>query len=169
MPSAQDANPTSLVPFEHDTTPTTLPPPYTGPTPAEEDVNAGDEEYNPQPPTSIQINASTSIRGSNNFVMSTPYDAVHITTTIMTALQKQNPQVATANFHVRIDRSVNIVGDRNLLGPFGLRPRQPVAANATTAPRVTAAVARKRKPEEQCDGTPEAKKATARATSCPPS
>jgi len=168
MSSTQGANPTSLVPVEQDTSPTTLPPPYTGPTPAEEDLDAGDEEYNQQPPASIYINCSTIIRGSQNVVTKTPWDTIQLAATVMAVLRDTNSQITANNTQVRIDRGVNIVGERNLVGAFGLRPRQPpVAANTTTAPRVAAP--RKRKAEEQSDGTPEAKKASARAMSCPPS
>jgi hypothetical protein len=166
--SAQGVNPASHLPFEQDNTPTTLPPPppYTDPTPAEEDLDEGDEEYNPQPPpTSIYINASIGIQGSNNLVTTMPLDTVHLVATVMAGLRQRNPQVAASNLHVQIQRVMNIVGDRNVVGPFGVRPRQ--QPNAATAARVTAA--RKRKAEEQSDGTPEAKRASARAKSCPPS
>jgi hypothetical protein len=169
MSSAQDANPTSLVPFEQDNTPTTLPPPYTSPTSGEEDGDADDEDYIPQPPTSVHINASTTIRGSYNVVTSMPYESIHLTAAVMAGLQQHTGQAGATNYLVRIDRSVNIVGDRNVVGPWGLRPRQPVAANAAMAARVAAAAAvRKRKAEEENDSAPEAKRASARAKSCPP-
>jgi hypothetical protein len=165
MSSAQDVNPASHLPIEQDNTPTTLPPPYTEPTPAEEDRDEGDEEYNSQPPTSIYINASIAIQGSNNLVTTMPFDTVHLVGTVMAPFRQHNPQVAAKNLHVQISRVIHIVGDRNVVGPFGARPRQ--QPNAGTAARVTAA--RKRKAEEQSDGTPEAKRASVRAKSCPPS
>ena len=184
MSSAQGANPTSLVPFEQDATPTTLPPPYTGPTRAEEDADVGDEEYDDQqPPPLVHINASTTIQGSNNIIPSVPLETAHILATVMATLRRYNPQVVTGNVQVRIDRGVNIVGDRNVVGVVGIRPRQPVAANYPMAARVAAtatatatatttaaaaAAARKRKPEEQSDGAPEAKRISRRASSCPP-
>ena len=86
MSSAQGANPTSLVPFEQDATPTTLPPPYTGPTRAEEDADEGDEEYDQPPRPSIHINASTTIQGSNNIIPSMPLETAHILATVMATL-----------------------------------------------------------------------------------
>jgi hypothetical protein len=164
MSSAQGVNPASHPPIEQDNTPTTLPPPpYTDSTPAEEDLDEDDEECSPQPPTSIYINASIAIQGSNNLVTTMPLDTVHLVGTVMAGLRQRNPQVAASNLHVL--RVMNIVGDRNVVGPFGVRPRQ--QPNAGTVARVTAA--RKRKAEEQSDVMPEAKRASARAKSCPPS
>lgn len=174
MSSAQGANPTSLVPFEPDTAPTTLPPPYAsaGPTPAEEG-SLYDEDQNPQPPPSIHINNSTTIRGSHNVVASVPYETAHLLAAIMGSLRRYNPQVVAGNLQVRIDRGVNIVGDGNIVGAVGIRPRQPATANAVTparvAPAPAPAMARKRKTEEQSDGVPEAKRVSMRARSCPPS
>jgi hypothetical protein len=170
MSSDQGTNPAALVPLEQDTTPTTLPPPYTGPTPVEEDA---DEEYNPQPPTTVYVNSSTTIQGSHNLVSSTPFETVHLTAAVMSALRQYNPQITTGNLHVRIDRSVNIVGDRNAVGAPGIRPRQPAIPNsamaASVAAATAAAAARKRKAEEQSNGVPEAKRVSMRARSCPPS
>jgi len=168
MSPVQSLNPSSLVRLEEDSTPTMLPPPYTSPTPAEEDLDVDDEECNPQPSqTTIHINASTTIRGSHNLVTTTPLDTAHLAAAVISALRQHNAQVGAGNLHVRIDRGVSIVGDRNAVGALGIRARQPVAVNGAMAAKMAAA--RKRKAEEQCDSAPEAKRAVARATSCPPS
>lgn len=97
-----------------------------------------------------------------------PMDTAHLAAAVMAALRQHNPQITAGNLHVRIDSSVNIVGERNAVGAVGIRPRQQVAANAAMAAARVAA-ARKRKAEEQSDGMSEAKRVSTRARSCPPS
>ncbi|KXT19036.1 hypothetical protein AC579_8722 [Pseudocercospora musae] len=143
----QQANPTPDAP----------PPPY-----SEEDDDM-DSENEDELPVKLTLNATTSIKGSNNLVPTSPsilQDATKFSSLLLHAVNQINAAYTHANSeaaqsskmrrHLKVDLTINcgvsVVGDRNVIGNVGLRPKN----------QATDAVAgAKRKAEEEgpvCEG-----------------
>ena len=126
-------------------TPETAPPPYA---PSEADDNSeeedddDDENASSSPsPLKLTINAAHSIQGSNNLVPTTPSplaDATRFSTILLAAAQQLNNATGAASSSrkraLKVDLTINcgvtVVGDRNVVGPMGLKRREPAQAVA---------------------------------------
>lgn len=155
--------------------PETAPPPYSE---SEPDSDEEDDDDSDPAPTKLVINAANNIQGSNNLVPTSPSplaDATRFSTLLLHAVNQINSANATANQtatlsgqprqrrQLRLDLTINcgttIVGDRNVVGHVGIRPKAPTASLPSPAAAVSGA---KRKAEDdapQCEGAPVPKKA----------
>ncbi|KAF2145643.1 uncharacterized protein K452DRAFT_315841 [Aplosporella prunicola CBS 121167] len=114
------------------------------------DLDEGEEEENTEPKC-LDIDASTTIHGSQNIIAIQPVDGPRITALLVSLLQGQANTQAYAQqqprppptlptllhghkINVRIDCGVRIVGDRNVLGGPGIiRPKTNGANGSTSA------------------------------------
>ncbi|KXT02803.1 hypothetical protein AC578_5391 [Pseudocercospora eumusae] len=115
-------------------TPEAPPPPYS------EDDDDMDSENEEELPVQLTLNATTSIKGSNNLIPTSPsllQDATRFSTLLLHAVNQINAANTHANSeatessklrrHLRVDLTINcgvsVVGDRNVIGNVGLRPK----------------------------------------------
>ncbi|KAI5369288.1 hypothetical protein Slin15195_G001640 [Septoria linicola] len=137
----------------------TAPPPYSA---AEDDSDSEDEDDEPALPIKLTINAAHNIQGCNNLVPTSPSplaDATKFGTILLQAVNQINAANAAAVCNgagspkprrpLKVDLTINcgvtVVGDRNVIGNVGLKPRSPTA----TSPACSAAIAgAKRKAED---------------------
>lgn len=149
------------------------PPPYT-PSESEaeddEESDADSECDEPSPsPLRLTINAATSVQGCNNLIpLSSPSalaDSARFSALLLAAVNQINNAAAAAQPQQRrrglkVDLTINcgttVIGDRNVVGSVGLRPRQGsfgqrMATNVGTPLSPPAVVGAKRKPEDGAD------------------
>ena len=112
--------------------PEAAPPPYT---PSDSGDDSDDEqEAEPSSPVKLTINAAHSIQGSNNLVPTSPTaiaDATKFSTVLLHAVNQINNATNTSDLKsrrsVKVDLTINcgitVVGDRNVIGNVGLKPR----------------------------------------------
>lgn len=136
------------------------PPPYTS-SDSGNDSDDEEEDDEPQSPLKLTINAPHSIQGSNNLVPTSPTplaDATKFSSLLLHAVNQMN-NVANApdmkpRRNVKVELTINcgitVVGDRNVIGNVGLRPRPPPTAIAGPIGGLgsNAVVGAKRKAEE---------------------
>lgn len=165
------------------TPPETAPPPYT-PSDADSDASDDDDDDNePATPSSsplkLTINAAHSIQGNNNLVPTSPTplaDATKFSTILLAAVKQLNciADIAggsrRARRTVKVDLTINcgvtVIGDRNVVGNVGLKPKVGIPAQATAAPGAVvgcpsdgaAVVGAKRKADAELVEEPEAKR-----------
>lgn len=148
---------------QHQATHTAPPPPYSDP---DTDADSDDEEDSDEEPMKLVIDASNTIHGSNNVVPTSPAalaDASKFSAILLQTIAQLN-QAARAHDGsmrpLRVDLTVNcgvaVVGDRNVIGTFGLKPKAPTLAPnglAVDAPLAVAeaqvAAGAKRKAEDE--------------------
>ena len=126
------------------TPPEMAPPPYT---PSDTDSEPDDdEERDTSSPLKLTINAAHSIQGSNNLVPTSPTplaDATRFSTILLAAVNQINNAATEgkAKGPLRVDLTINcgitVIGDRNVVGNVGLKPKP--AAQATAGPGATLA------------------------------
>ncbi|KAK5123079.1 hypothetical protein LTR85_003275 [Meristemomyces frigidus] len=170
-----DAERTYQSPRQQPTPPETAPPPYT-PSDADSDSDDDDDdEPDTSSPLKLTINAAHSIQGNNNLVPTSPTalaDATKLSTILLAAVKQLNSAADNGGESkprraVKVDLTVNcgitVIGDRNVIGNVGLKPKSPSQAMAgpgailggQTASAVTGA---KRKAEADYVEEPEAKR-----------
>ncbi|KAK3112093.1 hypothetical protein LTR53_011988 [Teratosphaeriaceae sp. CCFEE 6253] len=142
------------------------PPPYT---PSDTDGEDADSDPEDVPaPLKLTVNAAHSVQGSNNLLPTSPTalsDATRFSTLLLAAIHQIN-NAASAKRSLKVDLTINcgvtVIGDRNVIGNVGLKPKSPsppaalVAAGpgiaATTSVRPASAVAgAKRRAEDDDD------------------
>lgn len=144
------------------------PPPYS---PSETDGASDDDDDEEDGPSSsplkLTINAAHSIQGSNNLVPTSPTplaDATKFSTILLTAIKQLNTVHELAEGYSRralkVDLAINcgitVIGDRNVVGNVGLKPKAPAQGVARPAamvasPSESAVAGAKRKGEEADD------------------
>ncbi|KAK4547384.1 hypothetical protein LTR36_001040 [Oleoguttula mirabilis] len=155
------------------TPPETAPPPYT---PSDDDSDSDDDdEPDTSSPLKLTINAAHSIQGSNNLVPTSPTplaDATKFSTILLAAVKQLNSVADNAGDGksrraVKIDLTINcgitVIGDRNVIGNVGLKPKS--SAQAMAGPgdimggqAANAVTGAKRKAEADFVEEPEAKR-----------
>jgi hypothetical protein len=136
------------------------PPPYS---PADSDLNDSDDESDDErsvsSPVKLTINAANSIHGSNNLVPTSPsplLDAARLDAVLLAAVRCINGVAGATNVKrsVKVDLTINcgttVVGDRNVIGSVGLKPKMPGQAMASSSIALTTTGA-KRKAEDVDD------------------
>jgi cytoskeletal protein RodZ len=135
-------------PAIHQAIDTAPPPPYTESTSDTDDDSDDDDE---QEPMKLVINANHTVHGSNNLVPTSPSilaDATKFSAILLSAVTQLNNAVAAANAQtgqphcLRVDLTINcgiaVVGDRNVIGNIGLKPKAPtLTPNGFTPPAAT--------------------------------
>lgn len=136
------------------------PPPYEA---ADSDDEYGDDYGDPdsQPPSPLKltINAANAIQGSNNLVPTSPTaiaDATRFSAILLQTVSHINhlAQVGIAQSPrtMKIDLTINcgltIVGDRNVVGNVGLKPKSPMMVAGPSRSVNQAVVGAKRKAED---------------------
>lgn len=137
----------------------TAPPPYSSS--ESSDDSDDDEEDESQSPLKLTINAAHSIQGCNNLVPVSPTplaDASRFSTLLLHSINQMNNAISaepsTSRRKLKVDLTINcgitIVGDRNIIGNVGLRPRPSAQVVASPAAPLAsnAVVGAKRKVEE---------------------
>ena len=134
------------------------PPPYS---PSEDEDNDSDDEEDSHPvqPLKLTINAAHSIRGTNNLVPTSPAplaDATKFSTLLLHSINQINNAQNISRRPLRVDLTINcgitVIGDRNVIGAVGLRPKGGLNVIEGAVPdlRSGAVVGAKRKAEEVC-------------------
>ncbi|KAK5132924.1 hypothetical protein LTR08_008371 [Meristemomyces frigidus] len=122
----------------------TAPPPPYSPSDADSDSDDEDDETDSSSPIKLTINAAHSIQGSNNLVPTSPTplaDATKFSTILLAAVKQLNQAGVSNNASdgkprraLKIDLTINcgitVVGDRNVIGNVGLKPKASVPAMA---------------------------------------
>ena len=121
---------------------TALPPPYTT-SDSDGDSTDGDDDDDAPPSSTVKltINAANSIQGSNNLVPTSPTplaDAMKFSTVLLQAVKQINDVVTSSDAKPRrkvkvaltINCGITIIGDRNVIGNVGLKPKSPPDAIA---------------------------------------
>lgn len=120
---------------QSDQLPDTAPPPYTAS--EENDSDSGsacsdeDDEDDDTSSVKLTINAANSIEGSNNLVPTSPSplaDATKFSALLLHAVNRINSTAGTKrqgriNVELTINCGVTVVGDRNVVGNIGLKPK----------------------------------------------
>ena len=149
---------------QHSPPPDTAPPPY-APSDSDDDSDSDNEEdSSPSSPIRLTINAAHSIQGSNNLVPTSPTplaDATKFSTILLHAVNQINnafvaPDDLKSRRSVRVDLTINcgitVIGDRNVIGNVGLKPKAPQnaidGAGAGDVMRTSVVAGAKRKAEE---------------------
>ena len=122
-------------PVVHQAIDTAPPPPYTESNSDTDDDSDDDDE---EEPMKLVINANHTVHGSNNLVPTSSSilaDATKFSTILLSAVTQLNNAVAAANAQtgqphcLRVDLTINcgiaVVGDRNVIGNIGLKPKAP--------------------------------------------
>lgn len=164
-----------------------LPPPYCEDD-SDSDHDPEDEGRNPD--IRLLINAEQVVRGSHNLV---PINGAHIlqaakiNTVLLNVINDINKSNCNPRrplkVHVNLNCGVNVVGDRNVIGNFGVAPRLPpqrpdpatttatagtttsATVGATTVATADTTTGAKRKADNDADENPTAKRVTTRAPS----
>ena len=136
------------------------PPPYT-PSDDDEDMDSDTDSDADAPscPLKLTINAAHSIRGSNNLVPTSPAplaDATKFSTLLLHSINQINNAQVKSRRALRVDLTINcgitVIGDRNVIGPVGLKPKGGTSTNviegAVPALRANTVVGAKRKADE---------------------
>ncbi len=129
-----------MAPQQRPTPPDTAPPPYK---PSDSGDDSDDDNSDNDTPSSqplkLTINAAHSIQGSNNLVPTSPTpiaDATKFSTLLLHAVHQINRATAgsTTKRPINIDLTINcgitVIGDRNVVGHVGLKPKSPAEAIA---------------------------------------
>lgn len=134
------------------------PPPYSPSDDGDENgSDSEDDEEAPPCPLKLTINAAHSIRGTNNLVPTSPAplaDATKFSTLLLHSINQINNAHATSKRALRVDLTINcgitVIGDRNVIGAVGLRPKGGLSIIEGPVPeaRAGAVVGAKRKAEE---------------------
>lgn len=130
----------------HDPIPETAPPPYTA---SEDDLSSDSsdsddsEDEEDTTPVKLTINAANSIHGNNNLIptSSSPLsDATKFSALLLHAVNRINASAMPVehrrrrvNVDLTINCGVTVVGDRNVVGNVGLKPKSPERAIAGSA------------------------------------
>lgn len=122
-------------PVVHEAIDTAPPPPYTE---NNSDSDSDDDSDDEEEPMKLVINANHTVQGSNNLVPTSPStlaDATKFSAILLSAVNQLNNAVAAANAQngqshcLRVDLTINcgiaVVGDRNVIGNVGLKPKAP--------------------------------------------
>jgi hypothetical protein len=138
--------------------PETDPPPYSLSEDDDDDSDSDNEEDSPPvQPLKLTINAAHSIRGTNNLVPTSPSplsDATKFSTLLLHSINQINNAQNSSRRPLRVDLTINcgitVIGDRNVIGAVGLRPKggSDVIEGAVPDLRSSAVVGAKRKAEE---------------------
>ncbi|KAK5722502.1 hypothetical protein LTR15_005733 [Elasticomyces elasticus] len=101
-----------------------------------EDTTDG-EESGPPSPLKLTINAAHHIQGSNNLVPTSPSllaDTTRFSTLLLAAVSKLNEAAEgrKLNVNLTINCGITVVGDRNVVGNVGLKPKSPSRLEAAT-------------------------------------
>ncbi|EMD01212.1 hypothetical protein BAUCODRAFT_21143 [Baudoinia panamericana UAMH 10762] len=128
----------SLRQQQHPTPPFSAPPPYTA---SDEDSDTdfeSDSSGETTSPFKLTINAAHSIQGSNNIVPTSStltLDATKLSTILVAALTQLNGIATSAETNstraraLKVELTVNcgvtVIGDRNVVGHMGVKPRFP--------------------------------------------
>ena len=158
----------------------TAPPPPYSPSDADSDSDDEDDERDSSSPLKLTVNAAHCIRGSNNLVPTSPTplaDATKFSTILLAAIKQLN-QAGTSDSTLRdtprralkVDLTINcgitIIGDRNVIGNVGLKPKASVPVTAGPGDVLgnhsnigPIAASAKRKAEAELIDEPEAKRA----------
>lgn len=118
--------------------PETAPPPYTQ---SDTDSDSDDDEDEASSPMRLTINAAHSIQGHNNLVPTSPTplaDATKFSALLLAAVKQLNSVAGVASETTRrslkVDLTINcgimVIGDRNVVGNVGLKPKSPAQAVA---------------------------------------
>lgn len=120
-------------PATHQPIHTAPPPPYTE-SESDSDSDSDDDESDEEP-MKLVINANHSIHGSNNLVPTSPSalsDATKFSTILLNAITQLNGAAGAQTGQarpLRVDLTINcgiaVVGNRNVIGNVGLRPKAP--------------------------------------------
>lgn len=164
-------------------TPSTAPPPYSE---SDSDSDDSDSDDESSPPVKLTLNAAHNIQGSGNLVptSATPLaDATKFSTLLLHAVNQVNAandkttassDTPTYRRPLRVDLTINcgitVVGDRNVVGNVGVKPKLPNGApllppteeTRTTTTATPAVAGAKRKSDESVDAeedSPATKKA----------
>lgn len=161
--------------------PESAPPPYSEHD-SDSDGEDEDDDDEPSSPTmKLTINAGHSIHGTNNLVPTSPSplaDATKFSTLLLHAInQLNNPNLGATAGNARprrtlkVDLTINcgitVVGDRNVIGNVGVRPKAPIqnpaGPSAAGTSDLAAVAGAKRKAEDMSssDGEPAAKRLAA--------
>lgn len=127
------------------------------------DEDEQDEDEESSVPLKLTINAAHAIHGSNNLVPTSPTtlaDATKLSAVLMAAINQLNQasdaasalesRKRTVHVDLTINCGITIVGDRNVVGNVGVRPKLPALAVAGPGAAMgdNAVVGAKRKAEE---------------------
>ncbi|TKA72035.1 hypothetical protein B0A55_05739 [Friedmanniomyces simplex] len=127
------------------------PPPYTpsdtdSDNDGDDDPEAADEDAFTSSPLRLTINAAHQIQGSNNLVPTSPSalaDASKFSALLLTAVNQLNA-APDAKRRLKVDLTINcgitVIGDRNVIGNVGLKPKSQLPAQAVAMPGADAAV-----------------------------
>lgn len=160
------------------TPPDSAPPPYT---PSDADSDSDDENDDDEPssssPLKLTINAAHSIQGNNNLVPTSPTplaDATNFSTILLAAVKQLNNAAANGaeaqvqrslKVELTINCGITVIGDRNVIGNVGLKPRSSGQAAPGAVPddqaSGNAAASAKRKAEDDEVEQPETKRIAA--------
>jgi hypothetical protein len=115
-----------------------LPPPYTPPPSGFYD---DEEEEEFAPTTNITIHAPISIHGSHNVISGPMMDPTRLAGLLISSLNQKYTVTSSrqSNITIQINCGMNVVGERNIVGNVGLRPRT-VLSGATLSMQGTPAV-----------------------------
>ncbi|KAK4636078.1 hypothetical protein CLAFUW4_01939 [Fulvia fulva] len=138
--------------------PETAPPPYSESDMEDSDDDDDDQDEEEAEPVKLTINSAHRIHGSNNLVptSSTPLaDATKFSTLLLHAINQINAANANARdsrrrplkVNLTINCGLEIVGDRNVVGAVGVKPKVNVGGNAVPS-SVAAVAGAKRKAED---------------------
>lgn len=135
---------------------TSPPPPYTTSDTDSSDTDSDSDSDPDSEPMNLTINASHTIHGSNNLVPTSPSalaDATKFGTILLNAVTQLNNAAAAQNasnapgqprplrVNLNIFCGVTVVGDRNVIGNVGLKPKVPGAAMAAREGQPVPAIA----------------------------
>lgn len=144
---------------------TAPPPPYTE-SESDSDSDSDEGDNKDEEPMKLVINANHSIHGSNNLVPTSPSalaDSTKFSTILLNAITQlnsaANAQLGQTRRPLRVDLTINcgiaVVGNRNVIGNVGLRPKAPtltrdgfVAASSVEGTEGGAVAGAKRKTED---------------------
>lgn len=152
---------------QQNSTSETAPPPYTC---SEEDSDFDEDDCDePSMPVKLTLNAAHSIHGSNNLIPTSPTplaDATRFSTLLLHAVNQINAATAASNSTadrrsrgrrgVKVDLTINcgltVIGDRNVIGNVGVRPKNPVGAVSSNAAAVVGAKREAEAEAPDCEG-----------------
>lgn len=162
----------------------TAPPPYTSSECIEssdeaDEIDDADDEIDP--PFKLSINNASHIQGNNNLIPTSPsplVDATRFGTLLLAAVNQINNRAASEATVVagggkaarrrglKVDLTINcgitVIGDRNVVGNIGIRPKAPAQALAGPSALMSSSVvagAKRKAEDEKVDGATLAKRA----------
>jgi len=159
--------------IQQPTPPDTAPPPYSSSeaddSSDEDDEDDTDGDDDTDTPFKLTFNAASHIQGNSNLIPTSPSslaDATRFSTLLLAAVNQINNRLASGattaasggksarrrglKLDLTINCGVTIIGDRNVVGNFGLRPKAPAQAVAgPSAPMSPVSAGAKRKAEDE--------------------